>query len=212
MVCSNSYQESNRYLGGSRRLVGLIYFNDFFKNPLVINLDRRTDRMEQFDKQAKELNIKYERLQAVEASDPRFGCKLSHMAALSKYDSEVIFVFEDDSIFVDNFEAQFQMAMSNVPDDWDMLYFGAHLLQKEPYNDYWVRSLECSSTHAYAVRKRVKGRLIKQAMSMEGHTDVAFSSLHKDIKAYAARPTLVYQGASYSDLQGRDVDYKYLYF
>lgn len=190
----------------------MIYFNDFFKNPLVINLDRRTDRMEQFDNQAKHWNIKYERMRAVEASDSRFGCKLSHIAALSKYDTEVTFIFEDDSMFVDNFEAQFEMTMSNVPEDWDMLYLGAHLLQKEPYNDYWVRSLECSSTHAYAVRRRVKDKLIKRAMSMDGHTDVAFASLHKEIKAYAARPTLVYQGASYSDLQKQEVDYTYLYF
>ena len=187
-------------------------FNDFFRNPILINLDRRTDRLEQFDKQAKELGISYERLQAVEASDARFGCKLSHMAALSKYDSEIVFVFEDDSLFVEDFQAKFEQAMANAPEDWDMLYLGAHLLQKEPYNDYWVRSLECSSTHAYAVRGRVKDRLIKQVMAMDGHTDVAFSSLHKEIKAYAARPTLVYQGASYSDLQGMEVDYTYLYF
>jgi glycosyl transferase family 25 len=187
-------------------------FNEFFDNALVINLDRRTDRMQRFDEQAEKLNIKYERLRAVEASDARFGCKLSHMAALSKYDSEIIFVFEDDSIFVDDFIPAFEAAMANVPDDWDMLYLGAHLLEKEPYNDYWVRSLRCSSTHAYAVRKRVKQRLIKQAMSMDGHTDVAYTTLHKEIKAYAARPTLVYQGASFSDLQGCDVDYKYLYF
>lgn len=187
-------------------------FNDYFRNPILINLDRRTDRMEQFDNQAKSLGITYERLRAVEASDTRFGCKLSHMAALSKYDSEIIFVFEDDSLFVEDFKTKFDQAMANAPEDWDMLYMGAHLLQKEPYNDYWVRSLECSSTHAYAVRKTVVQRLIKQAMSMDGHTDVAFSSLHKEIKAYAARPTLIYQGASYSDLQKQEVDYTYLYF
>lgn len=187
-------------------------FNDYFRNPLVINLDKRLDRLEQFDKQAKSLGIIYERLQAVEASDACFGCKLSHMAALSKYDSQVTFVFEDDAMFVDDFQNQFELAMANVPDDWDMLYLGAHLLKKEPYNQYWVRSLECSSTHAYAVRNGLAKRLIKQAMAMDGHTDVAFAALHGEIKAYAARPTLVYQGASYSDLQKVDVDYTYLYF
>ena len=176
----------------------MIYFNDFFKKPLVINLDRRADRMEQFDSQAKELNIKYERLQAVEATDPVLGCKLSHIAALNKYDSEVIFVFEDDAQFVDDFEQVFDQAMANVPDDWDMLYFGAYLLKKEPVNMYWSRSLESSSTHAYAVRKHMVPKLTQVALEHKGHVDVAFTSLHKDIKAYVARPTLIYQGASYS--------------
>ena len=187
-------------------------FNDYFRNPVLINLDRRADRLEQFDKQAKDLGITYRRFSAVEATDPRLGCKLSHISALSTCKDQVAFVFEDDAIFVDDFQAQFQAAMQNAPDDWEMLYLGAHLLKREPYNQWWTRSLECSSTHAYAVRASLIPRLIKQAMSMDGHTDVAFSSLHKDIKAYAARPTLVYQGASYSDLQQCEVDYTYLYF
>lgn len=187
-------------------------FNDYFPNPIVINLDRRTDRLEQFDKQAKSLGINYERLQAIESVDARLGCKLSHMAAISKYDSEVIFVFEDDAVFVDDFEKKFEEAMNSVPRDWHMLYLGAHLLQKQPVNDHWVRSLECSSTHAYAVKREFIPKIRKAAMTMDGHTDVAYSSLHKEIIAYAARPTLVYQGPSYSDLLGTEVDYTYLYF
>jgi GR25 family glycosyltransferase involved in LPS biosynthesis len=193
-------------------LLTVVHLNDYFKNPIVINLDRRTDRLEQFNKQAEELGIKYERLQAVEATDPVLGCKLSHIAALNKYDSQVIFILEDDAVFVDNFAEVFTQAVDNLPDDWDMVYLGAHLLKKEPVNQYWARSLECSSTHAYAVKKHMVPKLTKAALEHNGHVDVAFSSLHKDHKVYAARPTLVYQGASYSDLQGCEVDYKYLYF
>lgn len=187
-------------------------FNEYFRNPVLINLDRRMDRLEQFDKQAKELGIEYRRFQAVEATDPKLGCKLSHISALASCKDQVAFIFEDDAIFVDGFLEAFEKAMQNVPDDWEMLYLGAHLLMSEKVNDYWVRSLESSSTHAYAVKVDLIPRLVKQAMAMDGHIDVAFASLHKQIKAYAARPTLVYQGASYSDLQGCEVDYKYLYF
>ncbi len=187
-------------------------FNDYFPNPVVINLDRRQDRLERFDQQAKALGISYTRFKAVEAVDPRLGCKLSHISALSMCKDDIAFIFEDDSIFVEDFHQKFEQAMNSVPRDWNMLYLGAHLLQKQRVNDQWYRSLECSSTHAYAVKKEYIPRLIKQAMSMDGHTDVSFSSLHKEIIAYAARPTLVYQGASYSDLLGDEVDYTYLYF
>ena len=183
-----------------------------FKQAILINLDKRQDRLEQFDAQAKALGIEYERFQAIESTDPVLGCKLSHVAALMKCKGDSIFIFEDDSVFVDNFQEELEKSLAALPDDWDMVYLGAHLLKSERVNDRWRRSLECSSTHAYAVKGRVKDRLIKQAMSMDGHTDVAFSSLHKEIKAYAARPTLVYQGASYSDLQKQEVDYTYLYF
>jgi glycosyl transferase family 25 len=189
-----------------------VKFNDYFPNPILINLDRRKDRLEQFDKQAKALGITYERLQAIEAVDGKFGCKLSHLAALSKYDSEVIFIFEDDAVFVEDFEAKFQESMNSVPRDWHMLYFGAHMLQKQRVNDYWYRSLECSSTHAYAVKKQFVDRLIKVAMNATNHIDVDYASLHKDLIAYVARPTLIYQGPGYSDLLGSEVDYKDLYF
>jgi GR25 family glycosyltransferase involved in LPS biosynthesis len=189
-----------------------VKFNDYFPNPILINLEKRKDRLDQFDKQAKSLGINYERLQAVEAADPRFGCKLSHLAALSKYDSDVVFIFEDDAVFVEDFEKKFEEAMNSVPRDWHMLYFGAHLLKKERVNDYWVKSLECSSTHAYAVKKQFVHRLINSAMNPTNHIDVDFATLHKDLIAYAARPTLVYQGPGYSDILGSDVDYKDLYF
>lgn len=189
-------------------------FNDYFPKAVLLNLDKRTDRLEQFDKQAKELGIAYERISGAETVNPIFGSCLSHIAALSKYESDVIFVFEDDALFVEDFEVKFKQAMENVPDDWDMLYLGAHLLHKEPYNHYWVRSLECSSTHAYAVRGPLKERLVKMALEdkLKHHIDVTYSTIHREIKAYAARPTLAYQGKSYSDLLKQEVDYTYLYF
>ena len=168
--------------------------------------------MDRFDEQAKKLGIEYKRFGAVDAADPRLGCKLSHISVLSMCKSDTIFVFEDDAVFVDDFQEKFAEAMNSVPRDWNMLYLGAHLLQKERINEQWVRSIESSSTHAYAVKKEYAFKLIKRAMSVDGHTDVAFSSLHKEIIAYAARPTLVYQGPSYSDLLGDEVDYTYLYF
>ena len=187
-------------------------FNDYFPQVFVINLDKRQDRMNRFDEQAKKLGIEYKRFSAVESDDPKLGCKLSHVSVLSMPKNENIFIFEDDAVFVDDFQEKFEEAMNSVPRDWHMLYLGAHLLQRQPVNNQWVRSIESSSTHAYAVKKDYASKLIKRAMSVDGHVDVAYSSLHGEIITYAARPTLVYQGPSYSDILGDEVDYTYLYF
>lgn len=182
------------------------------KQAVLINLDSRQDRLEAFDKQAKSLGIDYQRLNAIRATDPIFGCKLSHIAALSMCEGDSILVFEDDSVFIDNFEEELNKSLESLPDDWDMVYLGAHILKTEVVNDRWRRSIECSSTHAYIVRASVIPKLVERAMTHKGHVDVAYSTLHNEIKAYIARPTLVYQGASYSDLQAMEVDYTYLYF
>jgi GR25 family glycosyltransferase involved in LPS biosynthesis len=178
----------------------------------LINLDKRQDRLERFDTQAKALGIEYERLQAVEATDPIMGCKLSHIAALSKYDSGVIFVFEDDSAFVDNFWQELEASMNSLPDDWDMVYLGANLVDTTPINDRWHKSRRCCSTHAYAVKAEVVPRLIAKAKEYDGHVDMAFSLLHPELNVYLARPTLVYQEPGYSDLMKENVDYARLYF
>jgi len=183
-----------------------------FKQAILINLDKRQDRLEQFDTQAKALGIDYERFQAIESTDPVLGCKLSHIAALMKCKGDSVFIFEDDSRFVDNFQEELERSLAVLPDDWDMVYLGAHLLKSESVNDRWRRSLECSSTHAYLVKAHLIPKLVETALAHKGHVDVAFSELHKDLKVYAAKPTLVYQEAGYSDIQKCEVDYKYLYF
>jgi GR25 family glycosyltransferase involved in LPS biosynthesis len=79
------------------------------------------------------------------------GCKLSHIAALMKCEGDSIFIFEDDAVFVDNFHEELEKSLAVLPDDWDMVYLGAHILQTTLVNERWRKSIECSSTHAYAV-------------------------------------------------------------
>lgn len=185
---------------------------NIFKQAILINLDKRQDRLERFDKQAKALGIDYERFQAIESSDPVLGCKLSHVAALMKCKGDSVFIFEDDAVFVDNFQEELKKSLAVLPDDWDMVYLGAHILQTQVVNDRWRRSTECSSTHAYLVRASAIPRLVETAIAHKGHVDVAYSTLHKDLKAYIARPTLVSQEPGFSDIQKVEVNYDYLYF
>ena len=183
-----------------------------FKQSILINLDKRQDRLERFDAQAKALGIEYERFQAIESTDPVLGCKLSHIAALMKCKGDSIFIFEDDAVFVDNFHEELEKSLAALPDDWDMVYLGAHILRTEKVNDRWRKSIECSSTHAYMAKASIITKLIDAAMAHKGHVDVAYSNLHKDLNVYLARPTLVSQDAGFSDIQKVEVDYNYLYF
>lgn len=185
---------------------------NIFKQAILINLDKRQDRLERFDKQAKALGIDYERFQAIESTDPVLGCKLSHVAALMKCKGDSVFIFEDDAVFIDNFHEELKKSLAVLPDDWDMVYLGAHILQTQVVNDRWRRSTECSSTHAYLVRASAIPRLVETAIAHKGHVDVAYSTLHKDLKAYIARPTLVSQEPGFSDIQKVEVNYDYLYF
>src|SRR5678815_1004398 len=63
-----------------------------------------------------------------------YGCLLSHVAVVSEArDSGAanILIFEDDTVLDPEFQEKFARFSKEVPDDWDMLYFGA-LHKDEP--------------------------------------------------------------------------------
>lgn len=64
--------------------------NEYFDKVVVINLDRRKDRLEKVDAQLQELGIAYERFSAIDAKaldiDPIQACKQSHIKVLEDVD------------------------------------------------------------------------------------------------------------------------------
>jgi GR25 family glycosyltransferase involved in LPS biosynthesis len=188
-----------------------VKFNEYFPNVVLINLDRRVDRLEQFDKQAKELGIEYERFSAVDLKNPVAGCRESHLNVVSQYDYDPLFIFEDDALFVEGFSDKLPIVMSHLPEDWDALYLGAHILDAKEHNEYWLKSNGASSTHAYAVRGRTKDMYIQALKEHDGHSDRAFSNIHKDLNVYIVKSTLIWQTPGYSDIQECEVNYDNLF-
>jgi len=84
-----------------------VKINEFFDKVVVINLDRRTDRMEKLVPQLKELGIKYERFSAVDAKeldiDPIVAGLKSHLQVIKDNLGKKILVLEDDAYFVEDF-------------------------------------------------------------------------------------------------------------
>ena len=108
--------------------------NEYFDKVVVINLDRRTDRMEKLVPQLERLGIEYERHSAVDGKklgiDPIFAGTMSHVQVLKKYKEQKVLVLEDDAQFVDDFNEKFEEVMQTLPNNWDIFYLGA-LLPKD---------------------------------------------------------------------------------
>ena len=78
--------------------------NDYFDKVAVINLDRRTDRMERLGAQLDELGIEYERFSAVDGKEldisPIKAGTMSHQKLLSQNYEKRVLVLEDDALFL----------------------------------------------------------------------------------------------------------------
>jgi GR25 family glycosyltransferase involved in LPS biosynthesis len=195
---------------------GDVKLNDFFDRIALVNLDRRTDRLEKFESQAKDLGISYVRYSAVDAEvcgiTPQRACAASHRKILEDAISDGVqrlFVFEDDAGFDAEFNAKFSNIAGRVPDDWQMLYLGSW-----PYSIVDVkiegirRTFGNILTHAYGAKAEIFKQLIDASNQVQDPIDVAYALLHQKVTTYMAHPSIVTQFPDFSDIRKHQVDYR----
>lgn len=192
--------------------------NDYFDRVAVINLDRRTDRMAQFESQTKDLGIDFVRYSAVDAQafgiSPMNACRQSHHKVLTDAAADGVkrlLILEDDVEFKSKFNESFADVVATLPNDWQMLYLGSNSLSPV---DIGIKGLWKSNaaltTHAYGVKAELFDTLIQVSSDERYPIDLAYSDLHPKLQVYACRPSLVGQMASFSDIENQFVDYKFL--
>ena len=188
--------------------------NDFFDKVVVINLDRRPDRMERLGAQLDELGIEYERFSAVDGKElginPIFAGTMSHVAVLKKYENQRILVLEDDALFCEGFNEKFTEAIEALPGNWDIFYLGALVAPRTgktiKVNDYWHKQVVSTGSHAYCILPYRMKYCIEQLDEYEWYIDIGLRVFAEKLQALIAQPNLVTQFPSYSDLREKEVD------
>jgi GR25 family glycosyltransferase involved in LPS biosynthesis len=188
--------------------------NDYFDKVVVINLDRRTDRMERLGAQLDELGIEYERFSAVDGKElgisPVIAGTMSHVAVMKKYPQKNVLILEDDALFVDNFQERFDEVMQTLPKDWDVLYLGALLGEGtgevRPVNKDWSRQVVTTGAQAYCIKEVRLPYFIEKLDGYEWYIDIGLRVFAEQYNAYVAQPNLVTQFPSYSDLRLKEVN------
>jgi GR25 family glycosyltransferase involved in LPS biosynthesis len=188
--------------------------NEYFDRVVVINLDRRPDRMLKLGAQLDELGIQYERFSAIdgkaEGIAPMEAGKLSHLKVIQELNGEKVLILEDDALFVDGFQERFDAEMETLPEDWDVFYLGVLLPRFTgkliPINKNWHKQVMSNGMQAYCVNPNKADYFAKEVEEYEGYIDVCFRILADRTNAYALQPNLVTQFPSYSDLREREVD------
>lgn len=127
---------------------------NFFDKIYVINLAKRTDRMEQAKNQLDKYNIPFERFEAIEDVNGAEGLRLTMIeiftnAIRSNYKN--ILLLEDD---LDVIQPEINSIMDNVvkdiPSNYDIIYLGCQLCRtpSEWYNENLLRVQSAFATHA----------------------------------------------------------------
>lgn len=143
-----------------------------FDRVVVINLDRRADRLADFHQGLTEWPFKKpERFPAVDGSKTgtpawwtqgggAWGCFKSHYNAIEQAlcdGVESLLLLEDDAVLLPDFKQRVHTFIQALPDDWGGLYLGGQHLEQganppTKVNEHVVCCKNVNRTHAWALR------------------------------------------------------------
>jgi GR25 family glycosyltransferase involved in LPS biosynthesis len=202
--------------------------NDLSDSIYVINLKERTDRKEHIVNQLEKIDCKnyilFEGVNGKKIDNPTkmpsgmFGLIKTYINMYNdwkKNPKDNILIIEDDCIFVDNFNLRLSEYMEHVPENWDMLYFGAnhnyHMGEKTiPVNQNCIKLNNSYSAHCVLIKSHVFEELIFGIQTFTIENDVMMANLQKKYNAYSSSEALTTQLVSYSDIQNKVMDYNWL--
>ena len=193
--------------------------DNLFPHKICVNLDRRPDRWQRMQAEFARHGITdVRRFSACDgnalALPPHwkhtagaYGCLLSHLQVVQtarELGHESVLIFEDDAVLDPEFVTKFALFIGEVPDDWDMLYFGA-LHKDEPVRvkDHVYRITNGNSTYAYALKRTVFDAFVELNARAEQVLDVNAYELQQRFNCYCFMPNLAWVASEYSDVQNR---------
>lgn len=192
----------------------MTFFEEFFGgNIFVINLARRSDRLENFTKEMNHLGVKFERFEAVDAGPGRgnHGCCASHKALnrlIAERGLKRAFIFEDDSIvrtqFRETFHHDVVPPLRELPENWDAIYLGGGYGDDPQgwHSRHLVRINWMKTTSSYGVTLETARGLSEYIPHdcAQGIDDIVSGYLQGK-NAFISEPRLFIQYSNYSDLQ-----------
>lgn len=199
-----------------------------------LSLKRRPDRRRLVSKNLEEHDIEFEFFDAVDGqfmNIDRSGCN-EWMSNASKGTFGIIesyiqlvknaeflglsnfLIFEDDVEFCNTFQKDVNIFLENVPDDWDIIYFGGNHLDHfpVPVNEYVSRCVSTRTTHALIFRNTCYNKVLDKITSFYSPVDEMLAEMQKkgEVIAYVPVPSLVWQFESYSDIEEKKANYEFL--
>jgi GR25 family glycosyltransferase involved in LPS biosynthesis len=204
-------------------------FKKYFDKIYCINLDRRKDRWEETIKELDKwgLTDEVERYSGVDGNslknetqikDGELGILNTHLKIINEskeknYDN--ILIIEDDIQFTEKIKL-IDDYMSIVPNDWDMIYFGGnhnkHMGKKINYiNDKIIKLEETYGIHCVAINNTIYDLILNVIDKRKKPIDVYYADIQKNYNCYGFNPSIALQRVSYSDIQNKVTDYKWLF-
>jgi glycosyl transferase family 25 len=199
---------------------------NYFEKIYCINLDRREDRwVETFEELNKwGLNDCVSRYSGIDGNtlnndtiinNGELGILTTHINIITEAKENNytnILILEDDIEFTEEIK-NLEKYMSQVPSDWDILYFGGNhnIHEGEKINKINDNVIKCSrtyTTHCIVLRNTIYDKCLNLIKGCDKPVDMYYSDLQKELNVYSLYPSVALQRVSYSDIQNKIEDNK----
>jgi len=196
--------------------------DEFFPHQVCINLDSRPDRWQRMSARFAEHNLRnVSRFPAVSGntleipggwkhSRGAYGCLRSHLAVLENardHGKPSVLIFEDDAVFDPQLNTKFPAFAEQLPEDWDMVYFGGlHGKPPREVSTNVVRVTYTLSTYTYALKQTIYDAFIDLNRRAETVLDENTRALQERFNCYCFMPHLAWVEEDYSDVQDENVN------
>jgi glycosyl transferase family 25 len=193
--------------------------NNYFEKIYYLNLERRKDRNNECINELNKHGIIAERFDAIDAKkenlQPWMGCLLSNLEIIKDAKSKGfknILILEDDVIFRDDFESKFKEYISQIPENWDMLYLSGNHNEHGGYgvdkiSENIIKCYLTYSTHSFAINSTLYDTVIDYLSKNKiKPVDVLYTELQRSCNAYSIFPGITTQRMGFSDIENKIVD------
>jgi hypothetical protein len=201
----------------------MINLKNYFDRVYVINLDRRPDRFESFNKELEKHGIEeVERFSAIDGTTimsngipllvGELGVLESHHQIIKKCiedNVKNVLILEDDVYFTNEI-LKLDDYIKSVPSDWDFIYFGGNHVYGEPphlINDKIIKLNFTVALQCVAINSSMFEIIDSILLKRKKQVDAYYAELHNRFNAYGFYPNMAKQTAGFSDIQNRYIDY-----
>jgi glycosyl transferase family 25 len=184
-----------------------------FPPTLLINLDNRTDRLQEIQQDFHSWPVPIERVSAVKRTPGYKGCSLSHLKCIQiakDRNYPWVLILEDDCMLMTNAKERFQAILPYLwtnRSKWDMFNGGITALSKHTIIDRNRKIFQVNGYAAnfYVVHSSVYDRLLgNHPVEPTEPIDVYYD---KNFRIWTIVPYLAKQRPSRSDIENEDKDY-----
>lgn len=202
---------------------------NFFEHVYCISLPQSSDRKKTISKHFENLKIK-DRVEFIYVNAPVgnfkntnfkkagvLGCCLSHMKAVyDAFDKQYnnCLIIEDDTFFSQDYYKRMVMGLHELPDDWDILYFGGSPHEKLiPISSQLSTSTGMLGTIAYGLNTKYYNKILNAYFNNIGKkfpmccADNILKNLNKQNKPYTFDPYMCETHEGMSLIENRHTSY-----